>query len=59
MNGECHTFKGENPNSAKGRLGICILDVCLKYNTSERIFHRSKQEFGMMEISQAKRLQEL
>lgn len=36
-----------------------ILDVCREHNISEQTCHRWKLEFGMMEISQAKRPKEL
>jgi len=39
--------------------GKSIQDVCRDNGVSEQTFHRWKREFGMMEVSQAKRLKEL
>ena len=39
--------------------GKTIGDVCAEHNISEQTFHRWKREFGMLEVSQAKRLKEL
>ena len=36
-----------------------ILDVCKEHNISEVTFHRWKQRFGQMDISEARRLKEL
>jgi putative transposase len=36
-----------------------ILDVCREHNISEVTFHRWKQQFGQMDIHEARRLKEL
>ena len=39
--------------------GKAIIEVCKERNISEQTFHRWKREFGMMDVSEAKRLKEL
>ena len=39
--------------------GRSILEVCREANISEVTFHRWKNQFGQMELSEAKRLKEL
>ena len=39
--------------------GRSILEVCREANISEVTFHRWKNQFGQMEVSEAKRLKEL
>ena len=36
-----------------------ILGICRENNSSEQTFHRSKKEFGLLDVKQAKRLKEL
>ncbi len=36
-----------------------ILDICREANISEVTFHRWKQQFGHMEVNEARRLKEL
>jgi putative transposase len=36
-----------------------VLDICLEENISEVTFHRWKQQFGHMEVNEARRLKEL
>lgn len=38
--------------------GNPVLDVCREHNISEVTFHRWKQQFGQMEISEARKLKE-
>ena len=38
--------------------GRSILEVCRESNISEVTFHRWKNQFGQMEVSEAKRLKE-
>ena len=39
--------------------GKTILEVCREANISEVTFHRWKQQFGQMEVNEARRLKEL
>jgi len=39
--------------------GLSVADVCRKHNCSEQSIYRWKTKFGAMEVSEAKRLQEL
>ena len=59
MKGKRHTTEERIRILRKADRGKSILDVCREHNISEQTFHRWKREFGMMEISQAKRLKEL
>jgi len=36
-----------------------ILGICGENNSSEQTFHRSKKEFGLLDVKQAKRLKDL
>lgn len=59
MKGKRHTTEERIRILRKSDGGKSILDVCREHNISEQTFHRWKREFGMMEVSQAKRLKEL
>ena len=59
MKGKRHTTEERIRILRKADEGKSILDVCREHNISEQTFHRWKREFGMMEVSQAKRLREL
>ncbi len=59
MNGKRHTTEERIRILRKADGDKSILDVCREHNISEQTFHRWKREFGMMEVSQAKRLKEL
>lgn len=59
MRGKRHTTEERIRILRKADGGKTILDVCREHNISEQTFHRWKREFGMMEVSQAKRLKEL
>ncbi|MDB4657755.1 transposase [Verrucomicrobiales bacterium] len=59
MRGKRHTTEERIRILRKADGGKTILDVCREHNISEQTFHRWKREFGMMEVSQAKRLNEL
>src|SRR5438067_11804671 len=39
--------------------GKSVLDVCREHNISEVSFHEWKRQFGQMEISEARKLEEL
>ena len=39
--------------------GKSILEVCREHNISEVSFHRWKQQFGQLEVNEARRLKEL
>jgi putative transposase len=39
--------------------GKSIVEVCQERNISETTFHRWKQQFGQMDINEARRLKEL
>jgi len=39
--------------------GKTILEVCREHNISEVSFHRWKQQFGQLEVNEARRLKEL
>lgn len=39
--------------------GKTVLEVCREQNISEVTFHRWKQQFGQMEVNEARRLKEL
>ena len=59
MKGKRHTTEEKIRILRKADEGRKILDVCKEANISEQTFHRWKKEFGMLEVSQAKRLKEL
>lgn len=59
MKGKRHSTEERIRILGKADGGKSILDVCREHNISEQTFHRWKREFGMMEVSQAKRLKEL
>jgi len=42
-----------------GEAGLAVSDVCRKHSCPERSFYRRKAKFGGMDLSEAKRLQEL
>lgn len=59
MKGKRHTTEERIRILRRADGGKSILDVCQERNISEQTFHRWKREFGMMGVSQAKRLKEL
>ncbi len=59
MKGKRHTTKEKIRILRESDVGKSSIEVSKDRNISEVTFHRWKREFGMMDINEAKRLQEL
>ena len=59
MKGKRHTTEEKIRILREADGGKSIIEVCKDRNISEVTFHRWKREFGMMDISEARRLKEL
>lgn len=59
MKGKRHTTEERIRILREADGGKSIIEVCKDRNISEVTFHSWKREFGMMDISEARRLNEL
>ena len=59
MKGKRYTTEDKIRILREADTGKTILEVCREHNISEVSFHRWKQQFGQLEINEARRLREL
>ena len=59
MKGKRHTTEERIRILRQAGIGKSVHEVCRDHGISEQTFYRWKKEFGMMDVSQAKRLKEL
>ena len=59
MKGKRHQTEEKIRILRQADAGKSVLDVCREHKISEQTFYRWKKEFGMLEVSQARRLKEL
>ena len=59
MKGKKYSIEDKIRSLRQADGGQSILEVCREANTSEVTFHRWKNQFGQMEVSEAKRLKDL
>ena len=59
MKGKRHTSEERIRILRKAEAGKSVAEVIREHGISEQTFYRWKKEFGMMDVSQAKRLKEL
>jgi putative transposase len=59
MKGKRHTTEERIRILRKAETGKTVAEVIREHGISEQTFYRWKKEFGMMDVSQAKRLKEL
>ena len=59
MKGKKYTTEDKIRILRQADSGNTITEVCREQNISEVAFHRWKEQFGQMEINEAKRLKEL
>ena len=59
MKGKRHTTEERIRILRKAEAGKSVAEVIREHGISEQTFYRWKKEFGMMDVSQAKRLKEL
>ena len=59
MKGKRHTSEERIRILRKAEAGKSVAEVIREHGISEQTFYRWKKEFGMMDVSQAKRLREL
>jgi len=59
MKGKRYTTEDKIRMLREADTGKSILDVCREHNISEVSFHRWKQQFGQLEVKEARRLKEL
>ena len=59
MKGKRHTTEERIRILRKAEAGKTVAEVIREHGISEQTFYRWKKEFGMMDVSQAKRLKEL
>ncbi len=44
---------------AEAQAGMAVRDVCRKHNVSEQTFYRWKKRYGVVDVSEVRRLKEL
>ena len=59
MKGKRYTTEEKIRILREADAGKSILEVCREHNISEVSFHRWKQQFGQLEVNEARRLKEL
>jgi len=59
MKGKRYTSEEKIRILREADAGKSILEVCREHNISEVSFHRWKQQFGQLEVNEARRLKEL
>ena len=59
MKGKRYTTEDKIRILREAHSGKTVLEVCREANISEVTFHRWKQQFGQMDVNEARRLKEL